>query len=232
MKRKIIILKKLSLAFLYSLAFILLTLLTRNKTLIYLSLTGAGLIFIPFFLYQYITLIQHCKNEYMGNNKKLLLAYLFIEPIGPIRILYTIKHLRPYMKQFGRYAYTEKIYFKQLKDLKVNYFYRDSSEKAGYRCSVISISESPVYRYLKTGDKSIFIDYHASGINKKHPDPYSLKKFTELYNTIKNKGYDYNRPAIKVKANTISDGMHRACLLYHLYGPKFKIGVILDKKLL
>jgi hypothetical protein len=169
----------------------------------------------------------------MGNNKNLLLACLFIEPIGPIRILYAIKHLRPYMKQSGRYAYTEKIYFKQLKDLKVNVFFQNSSGKSNHEKRAVQITESPIYHYLHTGDISIFENYHDNIIRLKHPGyNYSLKKFKKLYNKIKHEGYDYKEPAIRVKGDIISDGQHRACILYHLYGPEFKVGVILNKKLM
>lgn len=210
--------------------------MTKNKKLEAVLLIAAIAIFILFFFYQYITLIQHCRYRYLGNYKKCWLFFLILEPIGLLRIIYFRNHFRPCAKQSGRYAYSDKIFFRKLKDLKVNIFSPAPSEKAGYTCRVAPITESPVYRYLETGDHRIFTDYHAGGVRKgyriKHPDPFPLRKFNRLYGKIKKNGYSYSMPCIRVRGDVISDGAHRACILYHLRGPEFEVGVVLNKKLI
>jgi len=201
--------------------------------------TVLGLI-IPFFCMQYCLLIKHCQSCYLenyrfpGSYKKIILFFLFIEPIGPFRFFYYIKQVRPYLKDKKRYAYTKDKYKVKLKDLKVLFFQSDINSKKGYSVKEISVEEHPVYCYLKTGDKNIFIDYHSRGkrknrySKKKHPNPCSIKKFDDLYRKIRDKQFKNNNP-IRVKGTVISDGMHRACVFYYLYGSEFEVNVIYNK---
>ncbi|MFC2061586.1 hypothetical protein ACFLUV_03660 [Elusimicrobiota bacterium] len=233
--KKILIFRKLLILAVFSIPIIICGLFISKNIFRSIALAAAILLFVPFFIYQYIMIIQHCMYLYIGNCRKRWLIFLILEPLGLFRFFYFVKHIRRYIKQSGRYAYSRQLYYRNIGDLKIALFFPDPNEKKGYKRIISSITESPVYEYLESGDKDIFIKYHTAGIRKglkkKHPNPCSVHRFDRIYRSIKENGYSYKEPNIKVREDSIiSDGMHRACILYKLYGPEFKTGVILKKK--
>lgn len=236
MKKNYIALRTLFWIALSAVPLVIFAVIMKDKNSGPLLLFAAVVVFLSFFIYQYIILIQHCRHQYLGNYKKRWLFFLISEPFGLCRIIYFRNHFRPCAKQSGRYAYSDRIFYRKLGDLKLNIFSPAPFEKAGYTCRAAPINESPIYRYLETGNPGIFMDYHAGGLRKgcriKHPDSCSLRKFNRLYGKIKKNGYDYSKPYIRVKGDLISDGAHRVCILYRLHGPEFQVGVVLNKELM
>ena len=200
----------------------------KNYRTAVLSVAAAPVAF--FLIYQYFLYIEHCRKEYLGRHRKRWLIFLVLEPAGIVRILYTKDHIVRYMKGTGRYAYSKMPVKKRLGDLSVVVIRPDPATEKKVRSQVMPITDSPAYRYLVNDDKGDFLKYHHEIVRKKRPGyKYPVSRFKELVHDIKTSGYRNEEPYIKVKGNTISDGQHRACILYFLYGPDFEVDVVLNK---
>lgn len=100
----------------------------------------------------------------------------------------------------------------------------------GERFCSTAIVNSPCYRYL-AGDAEAYIGY-CEMINQRAVSPnddagYSLERFQSLIDSINAKGY---RSAYTIVVNgylKIKDGQHRACYLYHKYGPQHMVDVLM-----
>lgn len=195
-----------------------------------LVLSGVFLI-APFILLQYILIIKHCRYYYLenyrypGSYRRYILPFLYIEPFGPLRIFYIVKHIIPYMRFKKRYSYSKESQMIPLKNLKVTVYYLD--EDSSPRKKEVEIYKSPVYEYLRTGSEDIWIHYHSFVVRKRYPKySYSLKRFRKLLKTIKDTDYNKKFPPLRVKDGLIRDGMHRASILYYLYGAEFRVETI------
>ncbi|MBN2407052.1 MAG: hypothetical protein JXJ19_05095 [Elusimicrobia bacterium] len=195
-----------------------------------ISGTAAAILFAVFTVFQYFVLITHVRRFYLGPCGNFWKIALVLEPIGVLRLYYAVKHIRTFMEGSHRYAYTREAGRVKLKDLKLIVFERTPGSEKGYSSRICEITESPVYGYLKTGDRKVFEDYHKSGVKKghklKHPDPYPLEKFDTFYEKIRTGGYRSGEPYIRVRRGVISDGVHRACILHHLFGPEYEVEAV------
>ena len=81
---------------------------------------------------------------------------------------------------------------------------------------IVPLSESPHIKYLETKDKNVFYNYH-NIVNKDPKTPscnkeYSIERFDKLIKSIlESNNCNYN---ITIKNNLITDGCHRASILY------------------
>lgn len=101
----------------------------------------------------------------------------------------------------------------------------DKKEKKIY-----SLKDVSPYKYLETGDKKIYEQYI-----KKHIDldacsentAWDVKRFDDLFKSVKKYGYDPKKCVICVNENNvILDGQHRACCLLYLHGEEYEINVL------
>lgn len=96
--------------------------------------------------------------------------------------------------------------------------YRDEGE------SRVPIEQSPVYRALAAGDRSTYDAYIRTVL--KH-DPLCTgrwEKFIELNASIREHGFrDSEVLVARGEPLAITDGQHRASILYYLKGPDFKV---------
>jgi hypothetical protein len=124
---------------------------------------------------------------------------------------------------------------KGVKDLKISLYnekrmklFLDNKIPYDEVFDIVSLSESPHIKYLRTKDKTIFNNYHnivnqdpnTSLCNKK----YSIERFEILIRSIlESNNSNYN---ITVRNNLIRDGTHRSSILYFYFGPDY----IINKK--
>ena len=189
-------------------------------------------ILIMFFVFQYLVFVLHAKYLYIGKYRCLWILLLVIDPVGPFRISYIVAHVRRQIKSRYRYAYSKEPCMKKLKDLRANIFTGDVDQNGKYVKKPVLISQTPISHYLNTKDEKVFKKYHDETVKAKHKNyDYSLKKFLDLVDKIQKEGYKSREPYIKVKGDVISDGQHRASILYHLFGPEYEVDVVLHKDL-
>lgn len=87
------------------------------------------------------------------------------------------------------------------------------------------LNEVSPYKYLQ-GDKEEYLNY--AKVHKNHPKLPNMtaERFDNLVKDIEEKGYDEKSVIIVNKKNSILDGQHRACYLYHKYGGDYKAKVL------
>jgi hypothetical protein len=181
----------------------------------------------------YFLCIGHCRKEYLGRFRARWFWLLVLEPVGIARLLYTRYQIKRFMDESYRYAYSPKTEKRRIGDLNVIVHQLDPAAKKKVRSQVMSITESPIYRYLVDENDEEFLKYHHGIIRRKRPRyKYPIGKFKDLIQDIKENGFRNEEPYIKVKGNNISDGQHRACVLHYLFGPDYELDVVLHKKFL
>ena len=97
--------------------------------------------------------------------------------------------------------------------------------------SVCPLNECAQYKYLKTKDEKIYLDYlyrlSKNGTMSKEGETWDLNRFKSLIKKIKSEGYLPQKSSIVVNQNNvIRDGLHRACVLFYEHGGDYKIAVV------
>ena len=133
-------------------------------------------------------------------------------------------------------SYIEKFTIKNngyfLRDLKVSLYNKEKmklflEKKIPYNniFDIVPLSKSPHVKYLETKDRNVFDNYH-NIINQDPKTPscnknYSIKRFEILTKSIlESNNSNYN---ITIKNNLITDGCHRASILYYYFGGDYII---------
>lgn len=82
---------------------------------------------------------------------------------------------------------------------------------------VLSLDESPAYKYLIDGKAEDYISYHAL-IKRKYDakTKHTLERFRDLLATIKKEGWAAVDPLIVDHSFVIRDGQHRASIFKYL----------------
>ncbi len=86
-------------------------------------------------------------------------------------------------------------------------------------CS-LPVGETPISKYLETGDESFYAEYHKMVKEKYNPnDTHNIEDFNRLFDNIKENGYDQNNLIVVFGDDmVIRDGQNRAAILWHLHG--------------
>jgi hypothetical protein len=102
--------------------------------------------------------------------------------------------------------------------------------KRDWEGKIYSLKQCSPYKYLETGDKKIYENYIKKHINKNcisDNTAWDIKRFDDLFKSIKKTGYDPKKSVICVDDNNvIIDGQHRSCCLLYLYGGDYEINVV------
>ena len=97
--------------------------------------------------------------------------------------------------------------------------------------SACPLNECAQYKYLKTKDEKIYLDYlgrlNKNGTMSKEGKTWDLNRFNSLIKKIKREGYLPQKSSIVINQNNvILDGLHRACILFYEHGGDYKIAVV------
>lgn len=95
---------------------------------------------------------------------------------------------------------------------------------------IYSLKQCSPYKYLETKDKKIYKKYIQKHVDINYCSAntvWDVKKFDDLFKSIKKNGYDPKKSVICVNDDYIViDGQHRSCCLLYLYGDDYEVNVI------
>ncbi len=102
---------------------------------------------------------------------------------------------------------------------------KDIKWKSWIDGNVYSLDETFPYKYMKSGDKKIYLDYMEKGKNLKTAQEWwSIERFDDLIQKVKKEDYSPQNGIIVIdKNNCLLDGQHRCCILYSMHGGDYEI---------
>lgn len=134
----------------------------------------------------------------------------------------------------------------KLKDLYCSVIKLDNDNNS-YVDNKVKLGDSPWVEYLiNKSTNKLYKSFYATQKHPDHPDDYwyPIEKFDLLLKNIKKYGYKNEicnnkevqdklngehwpggKGPIKIYGNNISDGHHRCCILYYIYGPDYELDI-------
>ena len=98
-------------------------------------------------------------------------------------------------------------------------YVRDNGERKNHK-----IKNHPYYLALKYKSKDIYEDYVSKNHVQRRKKSGKWEGFLEIYNSIKNNGFDKHASSIIIKNKedkwVCEHGRHRMCMIRHLYPNK------------
>lgn len=168
---------------------------------------------------------MNLKNLFIFNNfKKIITAQKIMEEkINNINLLLNQQRIINMYNDRGFKLPLEVCWTKEPDIIKVQL--NDIHWKSWIDGKIYSLKETIPYRYLITGNKSIYLDYLNRGEHLRFAKEWwSLDRFNDLVKKIKIEGYSTSNGIITLdKDNCLLDGQHRCCILLYLYGDDFEI---------